>query len=151
MRGKPKDRRSTRGFRLPDLRRLQRESPTPPFVFVASSPFTAGRFALMVQRAADGAGLELKAHPHMLRHACGYVLTNKGQDTREIRGWLGHRSITSTAVYTALAPNRFKDFRRPEPFHSGHRRHPFNGSATAGNEATTLRIRRPRAARRAGK
>jgi hypothetical protein len=29
-----------------------------------------------------------------------------------IQGWLGHRSITSTAVYTALAPNRFKDFWR---------------------------------------
>jgi len=28
-------------------------------------------------------------------------------DTRAIQGWLGHRSITSTAVYTALAPNRF--------------------------------------------
>jgi site-specific recombinase XerD len=28
------------------------------------------------------------------------------------RKWLGHRSITSTAVYTALAPNRFKDFWR---------------------------------------
>jgi hypothetical protein len=29
-----------------------------------------------------------------------------------ILGWLGHRSITSTAVYTALAPNRLKDFWR---------------------------------------
>jgi site-specific recombinase XerD len=29
-----------------------------------------------------------------------------------VEGWLGHRSITSTAVYTALAPNRFKDFWR---------------------------------------
>jgi integrase len=45
-------------------------------------------------------------------HACGYALTNKGHDTRAIQGWLGHRSITSTAVYTALAPNRFKDFWR---------------------------------------
>jgi site-specific recombinase XerD len=51
-------------------------------------------------------------HPHMLRHACGYALANKGQDTRAIQGWLGYRSITSTAVYTALAPNRFKDFWR---------------------------------------
>jgi site-specific recombinase XerD len=59
-----------------------------------------------------GAGLELKAHPHMLRHACGYALANKGHDTRAIQGWLGHRSITSTTVYTALAPNRFKDFWR---------------------------------------
>jgi hypothetical protein len=32
--------------------------------------------------------------------------------TRAIQGWLGHRSITSTAVYAALAPNRFKDFWR---------------------------------------
>jgi site-specific recombinase XerD len=48
----------------------------------------------------------------MLRHACGYALANKGHDTRAIQGWLGHRSITSTAAYTALAPNRFKDFWR---------------------------------------
>jgi site-specific recombinase XerD len=45
----------------------------------------------------------------MLR-PCGYALANKGHDTRAIQGWLGHRSITSTAVYTALAPNRFTDF-----------------------------------------
>jgi site-specific recombinase XerD len=29
-----------------------------------------------------------------------------------IQAWLGHRSITSTAIYTALARNRFKDFWR---------------------------------------
>jgi hypothetical protein len=46
----------------------------------------------------------------MLRHDCGYALANKGHDTRAIQGWLGHRSITSTAVYTAPAPNRFKGF-----------------------------------------
>jgi len=70
-------------------------------------------FARMIERAARrGLGLELKAHPHMLRHACGYALANRGHDTRAIQGWLGHRSITSTAVYTALAPNRFKDFWR---------------------------------------
>jgi site-specific recombinase XerD len=58
------------------------------------------------------AGMELKAHPHMLRHACSYALADKGHDTRAIQGWLGHRSITSTAVYTGLVPNRFNDFWR---------------------------------------
>jgi site-specific recombinase XerD len=103
-----------RGDELRALRRLQRESETSPFVFVSerSSPFTTAGFARMVERAAAGAGLELKAHPHMLRHACGYALANKGHDTRAIQAWLGHRSITSTAIYTALAPNRFKDFWR---------------------------------------
>jgi integrase len=52
---------------------------------------------------ANAAPLSLKAHPHMLRHACGCALANKGLDTRAIQGWLGHRSITSTAVFTALA------------------------------------------------
>ena len=69
------------------------------------------QIAPVIERAAAGAGLALKAHPHMLRHACGHALANKGHDTRAIQGWL-HRSITSTAVHTALAPNRFKDFWR---------------------------------------
>jgi site-specific recombinase XerD len=46
----------------------------------------------------------------MLRHGCGSALANQGPDTRGHPGLLGHRSITSTVVYTALAPNRFKDF-----------------------------------------
>jgi site-specific recombinase XerD len=40
------------------------------------------------------------------------TIPNKGHDTKGHWGWLGHRPITSTAVYTALAPNRFKDFWR---------------------------------------
>jgi site-specific recombinase XerD len=48
----------------------------------------------------------------LLRHACGYALAAKGHDMRAIQQYLGHRSITSTAVYTALAPNQFKDFWR---------------------------------------
>jgi integrase len=102
------------GDEMRALRRLQRENSASPFVFVSErgSPFTTAGFARMIERAAAAAGLELKVHPHMLRHACGYALANKGHDTRAIQGWLGHRSITSTAVYTALAPHRFKDFWR---------------------------------------
>jgi site-specific recombinase XerD len=91
------------GDELRALRRLQRESAASPFVFVSerASPFTTAGFARMIERAALAAGLELKAHPHMLRHACGYAHANRGHDTPAIQGWLGHRSITSTAVYTA--------------------------------------------------
>jgi integrase len=85
------------GDELRALRRLQRESPTSPFAFVSErgSPFTTAAFARMIERAAAGADLEIKAHPHMLRHACRYALANKGYDTRAIQGWLGHRSITT--------------------------------------------------------
>jgi hypothetical protein len=31
----------------------------------------------------------------------GYALANKGQDTRAMHSWLGHKSITGTAVIQA--------------------------------------------------
>ena len=56
------------------------------------------------------AKLAFKAHPHMLRHACGYALANKGHDTRALQAYLGHRNIQHTVRYTELSPMRFKDF-----------------------------------------
>jgi site-specific recombinase XerD len=68
--------------------------------------------ACMVERAGREAKLAFKAHPHMLRHACGYALANKGHDTRELQAYLGHRNIQHTVRYTELSPTRFKDFWR---------------------------------------
>jgi hypothetical protein len=62
----------------------------------------------MVERAGAEAGLALKAHPHMLRHACGYALANKGHDARSLQAYLGHRNIQHTVRYTELSPMRFK-------------------------------------------
>ena len=65
----------------------------------------------MVERAGTE-GLGFKAQPHMLRHACGYALVNKGQDTRALQAYLGHRNIQHTVRYTELSPTRFKVFWR---------------------------------------
>ena len=53
-----------------------------------------------------------KAHPHMLRHACGFALANRGHDTRALQAYLGHKNIQHTVRYTELSPTRFKDFWR---------------------------------------
>jgi site-specific recombinase XerD len=37
-----------------------------------------------VERAGKAAGLDFKADPHMLRHACGFALANAGHDTRAL-------------------------------------------------------------------
>jgi type 1 fimbriae regulatory protein FimB/type 1 fimbriae regulatory protein FimE len=102
------------GVEMRALRRLQRESPASPFVFVSErgAPFTTAGFARMIERAASAGGLGLKAHPHMLRHACGFALANKGHDTRAVQAYLGHRNIQHTVRYTELAPDRFKTFWR---------------------------------------
>jgi type 1 fimbriae regulatory protein FimB/type 1 fimbriae regulatory protein FimE len=60
----------------------------------------------------EAAGLAFPVHAHMLRHACGYKLANDGHDTRAIQAYLGHRNIQNTTRYTALAPQRFKEFFR---------------------------------------
>lgn len=103
------------GEELRALRQLQREQdPKSPFVFTSErgTPFTTAGFARMIERAGTEAGLEFKAHPHMLRHACGFALANKGHDTRALQSYLGHKNIQHTVRYTEMAPNRFKDFWR---------------------------------------
>ena len=103
------------GDELRALRRLAREQePKSPFVFTSErgSPFTTAGFARMVERAGAEAKLGFKAHPHMLRHACGFALASKGHDTRALQAYLGHKNIQHTVRYTELSPTRFKSFWR---------------------------------------
>jgi site-specific recombinase XerD len=102
------------GRELRALRRLQRETPSSEFVFVTErgAPFTMAGFAKMFERVAAKADIGIKAHVHMLRHAAGYALANKGHDTRSLQAWLGHKNIQHTVKYTELSPERFRDFWR---------------------------------------
>jgi type 1 fimbriae regulatory protein FimB/type 1 fimbriae regulatory protein FimE len=99
------------GDEMRALRALKREST---FVFVSErgTPFTRAGFAKMVARLGQEAKFKFGLHPHMLRHACGYALANRGHDTRALQAYLGHKSIQHTVRYTELSPTRFKDFWR---------------------------------------
>jgi integrase len=104
-----------RGDEMRALRKLQREQePKSPFVFTSErgAPFTTAGFARLVQRAGESARFGFKAHPHMLRHACGFALANRGHDTRALQAYLGHKNIQHTVRYTELSADRFKDFWR---------------------------------------
>jgi type 1 fimbriae regulatory protein FimB/type 1 fimbriae regulatory protein FimE len=71
------------------------------------SGMTTDNVRKVLARATQDARFALHVHPHMLRHACGFTLANKGADTRTIQSYLGHRSIQHTVRYTELAPGRF--------------------------------------------
>ncbi|HEV2546520.1 MAG TPA: tyrosine-type recombinase/integrase [Stellaceae bacterium] len=103
-----------KGDELRALRRLQRESAASPFMFTSErgAPFSTAGFARLMERAGRAAGLAFKAHPHMLRHACGFKLANDGADTRSLQAYLGHANIAHTVRYSELAPGRFRDFWR---------------------------------------
>ena len=99
------------GDEMRALRALKRESP---FVFVSErgAPFTRAGFAKMVARLGVEAKFKFGVHPHMLRHACGYALANRGHDTRGAAGLpRSQKHSAHGAIYGTLA-NRFKDFWR---------------------------------------
>ena len=101
------------GDELRALRALKREAKSPfIFVFERGAPFSVAGLQKLVERAGIEAKLPFKVHPHMLRHATGFALANKGTDTRTLQAYLGHRSIQSTVRYTELAPGRFNNLWR---------------------------------------
>lgn len=72
---------------------------------------TAPGFSRMVERAASSARLGIKAHAHMLRHACGYKLANDGIDTRSLQAVPGTPQHSEHhALHCARDGSRFKGF-----------------------------------------
>jgi len=103
-----------RGPELRALRKVMRDYPDTPYIFVSErrGPMTTGAVRKVIARAGELADISFPVHPHMLRHSTGYYLASKGHDTRAIQAYLGHRNIQHTVRYTELSPDRFKEFWR---------------------------------------
>jgi type 1 fimbriae regulatory protein FimB len=96
------------------LRERARRKPTGKAFFVSEQrkPLHRSTVNLAQRKYSTAASLPLLAHPHMLRHACGFALADQGADTRLIQDYLGHRNIQHTVKYTATNPARFEKLRR---------------------------------------
>lgn len=90
------------------LRRLSPDRTGLVFVSYRRDAVSRRTFGAIVAQAGRDARIAFPVHPHMLRHACGYCLANRGADTRMIQDWLGHRQIQHTVWYTDLNPERFR-------------------------------------------
>lgn len=80
-----------------------------PWIFLSRKGGRISRqqFYIMVRDYGRLAKLPVHLHPHMLRHACGFSLAERGNDTRLIQDYLGHRNIRHTVHYTASNAARF--------------------------------------------
>ena len=101
-----------RGPEIRSLRRLKREYPDTPYVFISErkNPLSPRTVHHIVKTAGDLAEFPFMIHPHMLRHSTGFYLANKGHDTRSIQAYMGHANIKNTVIYTELNANRFNNF-----------------------------------------
>jgi type 1 fimbriae regulatory protein FimB/type 1 fimbriae regulatory protein FimE len=101
-----------RGPEIRALRRLRRDYPETPYLFVTErkGPLTTSIVRKLVARAGEQSDIGFPIHPHMLRHACGFKLVNDGQDPRALQHYLGHKNIQHTVRYTELSSTRIKEF-----------------------------------------
>lgn len=83
----------------------------------ASPRLTARSIERIVKKCTIKAGIPIFTTPHTLRHSMATDLLGQGVDLRSIQEFLGHRSITSTQIYTHVTNKRLQEIHRK--FHGG--------------------------------
>lgn len=73
------------------------------FVHPSGRAFSDASIRMNIKRLSIQAGLPRIVTPHMLRHTTATALIEAGVDIRFVQRLLGHRSITTTQIYTHVS------------------------------------------------
>jgi type 1 fimbriae regulatory protein FimB/type 1 fimbriae regulatory protein FimE len=99
------------GDELRLIRALIRENGEQRYLFLSqrNAPLSIDGAQKLIERLGKAARLPFPIHIHMLRHSAGYALAGRGVDTRTLQAFMGHRSISNTVIYTAVADKRLRN------------------------------------------
>ncbi|AEI38101.1 tyrosine recombinase XerC [Zymomonas mobilis subsp. pomaceae] len=85
---------------------------TPFFFGAKGGPLSADVIRRNVRKARYQLGFDNKVTPHALRHSFASHLLGRGADLRSLQELLGHASLSSTQIYTAVDAARLLDVYR---------------------------------------
>ena len=90
---------------------LARRGPATPRVFLGmrGAPLSRQSAWLVLQQAAERAGLTAHVSPHTLRHSFATHLLQGGADVRVVQELLGHASVSTTQIYTHVSVDALRD------------------------------------------
>jgi integrase/recombinase XerD len=79
------------------------------FSTLAGSRLDDGYVRTMVARYGRKAGIELRCHPHLLRHTCATELLEEGYSVIEVQKLLGHEDLETTSIYLHVVDEALRE------------------------------------------
>jgi integrase/recombinase XerC len=84
------------------------ELSAPVFVNKLGRRLTTRSVGRMLEKYIQATGLDGRTSPHTLRHSFATHLLDRGADIRSVQELLGHKSLTTTQIYTHLTTSRLR-------------------------------------------
>lgn len=92
----------------PELSRRGKATPRL-FLGARGAPLSRQGAWLVIQQAAERAGITVHVSPHTLRHSFATHLLQGGADVRVVQELLGHASVATTQIYTHVTVDTLRD------------------------------------------